>query len=89
MASFYRDHLHLTGPEADARARGRDDSVQEAAEDRARLLDQPPDQVSWFDLNRLVERNPDDFVAVWSDIRREAARAGQWASHRRRPGLAR
>ncbi len=72
MASFYRDQLQLTGPDADARARGLDYTDQEAAEDLARIMEQPADQVSWFDLNRLIERNPEDMIAVWTTIKAQA-----------------
>ena len=72
MAAFYHDQLDLSGPEADARARGLDYSDQGAAEDRARIMERPPDQVSWFDLNRLIERNPDDMIAVWAKIKAQA-----------------
>ena len=72
MAAFYHDQLKLSGPEADARARGTNYSEQEAAEDRKRMLERPPDQVTWFDLNRLIERNPDDMIAVWAKIKTQA-----------------
>jgi len=84
MAAFYRDQLQLSGPEADARARGTDYTTREAAEDRQRILDRPPDQVSWFDLNRLIERNPDDMIAVWSRIKaqvREELASGYRTAH--------
>jgi len=74
MAAFYRDQLQLAGPEADARARGVDYSAEQVGEDDARIREGPPDQVSWFDLNRLAERNPDQMVAVWSHIKSEAQR---------------
>src|SRR5690606_28803129 len=51
MALFYRDQYGLTGPEADARARGADDSEAEAAAHLERTRNAPPDQVSWFGLN--------------------------------------
>ena len=72
MARFYHDQLQLAGPEADARARGLDYTDQEATDDRARILERPADQVSWFDLTRLAERNPDDIAAAWSRIKAEA-----------------
>lgn len=72
MAAFYHDQLKLSGPEADARARGLDYTAHEAAADRQRILERPPDQVSWFDLNRLIERNPEDMIVVWSQIKAHA-----------------
>lgn len=84
MAAFYHDQLKLSGPEADARARGADYSEQEAAEDRQRLLERPPDEISWFDLNRLIERSPGDMIAVWSKIKahaREELSSGYRTAH--------
>ena len=72
MAAFYHDQLKLSGPESDARARGTDYSDDEAEEDRQRMLERPADEVSWFDLNRLIERNPDDMIAVWAKIKAQA-----------------
>lgn len=46
MAAFYRDHLELSGPEADQRARGLGMPPEEANADAARIRDRPPDQVS-------------------------------------------
>ncbi len=74
MTTFYQDQLKLSGPEADARARGLVYTDQEAAEDLARIMEQPANQVSWFDLNRLIERNPEEMVAAWSRIKAEARR---------------
>ena len=74
MAAFYRDQLQLIGPDADTRARGLDHTEQEAADDRTRIRERPADQVSWFDLNRLIERNPEEMVASWSHIKVEARR---------------
>jgi hypothetical protein len=45
MALYYRDGYVLTGAEADERARGADDTPEEAAADLARLRDRPPDQI--------------------------------------------
>jgi hypothetical protein len=59
MASFYHRQLELSGPDADRRARGLDYTPEEAAADLARIRERPPDEVSWFDLNRLVERDQD------------------------------
>jgi hypothetical protein len=74
MAAFYRDQLKLTGPEADRRARGLDVTPEEAAEDVARIRDRPPDEISWFDLTRLAERDPSALAEVWADLKAEARR---------------
>src|SRR5690606_31508518 len=81
MAAFYRDQMELTGPEADERARGADSTPEEAAADLARITDAPPDQVSWFDLTRLAEREPERMAAVWHRIK-EAARRELASGHR-------
>ncbi len=81
MALFYRDQYGLTGPEADARARGTDDTPEEAAADLARIRDRPADQVSWFDLTRVLERDPDTMADVWRAIR-AAARNELHSGHR-------
>jgi hypothetical protein len=74
MAAFYRDKLELTGPDADARARGIRDTPEEAAADLERIRDRPPDQVSWFDLTRLIERDPDEMEAMWHRLKGTARR---------------
>jgi len=81
MAAFYRDHMELSGPEADARARGADDTPEDAARDLARIRDRPPDQVSWFDLTRLAERHPEDMAAIWQRLK-ETARQEFASGHR-------
>lgn len=74
MAVFYRDQLELLGPDADARARGTDATAEEQAADRQRIVERPADQVSWYDLTRLAEHNPDDAGAAWIRVRTEAQR---------------
>jgi hypothetical protein len=87
MAAFYRDQLGLTGPEADQHARGLDMTAEEAAADLARIRERPPDQVSWFDLNRLAAREPHDAAAVWREVR-AAARDELASGHRTAQALA-
>ena len=77
MVTFYRDQLELSGPEADARARGADDT----AADLARIRDRPPDQVGWFDLNRVADRDPEAFAEVWQSLK-AAARDELASGHR-------
>lgn len=72
MVTFYRDQLEMTGPDADARARGADDTPDQAAADLARIRARPPDQVSWFDLNRVVDRDPEAFAELWQDLKAAA-----------------
>jgi hypothetical protein len=74
MVQFYHHQLEMALPDADQRARGLDYSPEEAAADLARIRDRPPDQVSWFDLNRLVERDPAAMDVVWEDIKEAAYR---------------
>lgn len=72
MADFYRDQLELPPLEAEAKARGADYSATEAAEDHARIRERPADQVSWWDLSRLAERDPAAAAAAWSRLKAEA-----------------
>ncbi len=81
MVTFYRDQLDLSGPEADARARGADDSPAQAAADLARIQHRPPDQLSWHDLNRIADRDPEAFAALWRHVR-AAARDELASGHR-------
>jgi len=81
MVSFYRHQLEMSGPEADARARGADDPPDEAAADLARIRARPPDQVSWFDLNRVADRDPEALAEVWRALK-AAARDELHSGHR-------
>lgn len=81
MVRFYRDQLHLNDAEADTRARGANDPPDEAAADLARILNRPPDQVSWFDLNRVADRDPETMTELWQGLR-EAARKELASGHR-------
>jgi hypothetical protein len=87
MATFYRDQLELSGPDADARTRGADTTPEDAAADLARIQDRPADEVSWFDLNRLAERTPDDAAEQWRRIR-DTARRELASGHRAAQSLA-
>jgi hypothetical protein len=73
MITFYRDQLQLTDEDAELRSRGLDLTSGEAGEVRDRVWNQPADQVSWFDLQRLVERDPEEMLAIWAAIKAEAA----------------
>jgi hypothetical protein len=72
MVTFYRDQLEMSGPEADARARGTDDSPEEAAAELARLRDRPPSQAGWFELTRVLNRDPDAFAELWQGLKAAA-----------------
>lgn len=88
MVTFYRDQMDMNGPDADARARGADVTPAEAAADLARIRDQPPDQVSWFELNRVADRDPETCAELWRALKaaardelhsgRRTARALDW-----------
>ena len=81
MVTFYRDQLEMSGLEADARARGADDTPADAAADLAHIRARPPDQVSWFDLNRVVDRDPEALAEVWRALK-AAARDELASGHR-------
>ncbi len=72
MSGFYRDQMHLSTGEADRVARGLDQTPDEALADLVRIRDRPPDQVTWFDLQRLVNYDPDEMVAAWAQLKAEA-----------------
>lgn len=81
MATFYRDQLELDGPDADRRARGLDFTSEEAAADIQRIRERPANEVSWFDLTRLAERDPDELARTWQGIK-AAARDELVSGHR-------
>ena len=67
MAAFYRDQLELTGPEADAKARDPGDPRY-----LERMMERPPDQISWWNLSTLEEKDFDAALRVWERIKSEA-----------------
>jgi len=91
MVTFYRDQMQMSAAEADSHARGADDTPDEAAADLARIRNRPPDQVSWFDLNRVANRDPEAMIELWYGLRAAArdelasghrtARALDWDGH--------
>ncbi len=81
MVTFYRDQLEMSGPEADARARGADGTPADAAADMERIRNRPPDQISWFDLNRVADRDPETFAELWRGLK-TAARDELDSGHR-------
>lgn len=81
LATFYRDQMEMTGPEADARARAADDTEAQAAAYVERIRNAPADQVSWFQLAHVLERDPEAFHGVWQGIK-AAARDELDSGHR-------
>ena len=81
MLRFYHEQFEMAGPDADAQARGADRTPEEAAADLARLQDAPPDQVSWFQLSHVLERDADAAAALWHGIK-AAARDDLASGHR-------
>ena len=81
MVTYYRDQLHMSGPKAGARARGSDDTPAEVAADLACIRDRPPDQVGWFDLDRVANRDPEAFADLWQGLK-AAARDELASGHR-------
>lgn len=72
QAAFYRDQLHLSVDEADLATRGLDQTPERALEDLVRIRERAPDQVTWGDLQRLVDYDPDVLVAAWAQLKAEA-----------------
>jgi len=81
MSGFYRGQMHLSAGEADRAARGLDQTPDEALADLDRIRERPPDQVTWGDLQRLVNVDPDAIVAAWAQLK--AAARGELASGHR------
>jgi hypothetical protein len=73
MVAFYRDEMKLPPVDADGRARG---ALPDAdlAWDRRMALDEPADQVSWYAISHLAERDPDAAMAAWQRIKAEATK---------------
>jgi hypothetical protein len=92
MIALYRDDMGYTEVEAHARARGLDMSSEQAARDVSRIRGQAPAHVTWSDLQRLADCNPDQMVAVWDEMKGDARdelasghRAAQALDWQRRP----
>lgn len=81
MVTFHRDQMHLAPADADQAARGLDRTPEQALEDLVRIRERAPDQVTWADLQRLVNHDPDEMVAAWAHLRAEA-RAELASGHR-------
>jgi hypothetical protein len=72
MARYYHEQYELSVDDADRRARGLDSSPTERAADVDRIAARPADQVSWWDLTRLAERDPAAMAAVWTRLKAAA-----------------
>ncbi len=69
QTAFHRDKMHLSPSAADQAARGLDQTPEQALEDLVRIRERPPDQVDWGDLQRLVNYDPNEMVALWEGLK--------------------
>lgn len=74
MVRTYQDQMGLTTAEADRRARWDDATDEQFAAELERIRGAPPDQVGWWRLSHVAERDPDAVAAVWHDMRAAARR---------------
>jgi len=79
MVRYYREAYGLTVEEAEKKTR---ELIESAGDDGA--LTGPSDQVSWYQLMELMEREPRKAVAAWERVKR-AAREEQVGTGPRRP----
>jgi hypothetical protein len=63
----YREHFRLPAEEAVRRGAESDPAARE------RILHGPPDQVSWYDLDKLARADPEAAMRRWAEVK-EAAR---------------
>lgn len=66
MVNFYRGHYRLSAEEAVARA---DEATPEYMD---HILNAPPDQVSWFDLDTLAQKDEAKALERWEQIKQAA-----------------
>jgi hypothetical protein len=66
MVQAYEKHFSLSREEAIGRA------TEPPGDDGERVLNGPPDQVSWFDLHSIARTDPDRATARWEEIKRAA-----------------
>ncbi len=69
LVESYRESWGITHAEADAKARDVGDGAWVE-----RYLTDPPDQIDWWGLSTLVERDPDKGYAAWERVKQEARR---------------
>lgn len=72
QVAFYRAQLQLSPEEAELRTLGLGTMVGAEVSEFHRVRKLPPDQVSWFDLNRLGNHDPDELIHVWEEIKSKA-----------------
>ena len=65
MVQLYEKHFSLSREDAVRRA------TEPPGDDGERVLNGPPDQVSWFDLHEIARTDPDR-AARWEEIKRAA-----------------
>src|SRR5215813_11779371 len=54
--------------------------IQDMPDDWAsRILERPPDQLEWYDLNYLAEHHPQQFFQLWQAIKKSALEEVQCA----------
>ena len=73
MVAFHQEQMGLTPVEAEARARGAEPEA-DLAKERRRMGEEPADQVSWWALGRLAERDPEAVAAGWQRVKDAAKR---------------
>src|SRR5262249_18301239 len=66
LVENYEKHLKLTRAEAFARA------TEAPAEYLQRILNSPPDQVSWCDIQVVARSDPERGTALWEEVKRAA-----------------
>jgi hypothetical protein len=80
----YREHFRLPAEEAVRRVAESDPAARE------RILNGPPDQVSWYDLDKLARADPDAAMRRWEEVKEAARgelRSGQRAGRTLEAGL--
>lgn len=68
MVRFYRDYYKLSPEEARQRSQ-----ALSAADYNDSVLKQPPDQISWFDLDQLAQQDPTLAKKCWNKVCKAAA----------------
>jgi hypothetical protein len=75
LVETFREYYKLSRPEAVARATEHDPGQLD------RILNGPPDEVSWFDLEALAQKDPEEAQRAWERIK-QAARSELRSGHR-------
>jgi hypothetical protein len=75
LVESYREYYKVSRPEAVARATEHDPGQLD------RILNGPPDEVSWFDLEAVAQRDPEEAQRAWERIK-DAARSELRSGHR-------